>query len=67
MSHVYFFRPRSKMEMGAVAEEVLFLDRNQCTDLFDFVFDDGDKHAFLYVDMNNGKMYKGFDEINIVG
>ena len=66
MSHMFYFKPRSRMEMSAVADEVLFLDKKQTADLFDFVFDEGDKHAFLLVDMNNGKLFKGFNEIIIV-
>ena len=66
MSHIFYFKPRSRMELSAVSEEVLFLDKKQTVELFDFVFDEGDKHAFLLVNMNDGKLYKGFNEIIIV-
>lgn len=63
MSHMIYFRPRSRMEMAAVSEEVLFLDKKQTEALFDFVFDEDDKHSFMMVDVNHGKFYKRFNEI----
>jgi len=67
MSHMFYFKPRSRAEMSAISDEVLFLDKKDTNALFDFVFDDpDDKHRFLMVNMNEGKFYKNFDEIMMV-
>lgn len=67
MSHMFYFKPRSRAEMSAISDEVLFLDKKDTNALFDFVFDDpDDKHRFLMVNMNDGKFYKNFDEIVMI-
>ncbi len=67
LSHMFYFKPRSRAEMKAISDEVLFLEPKDTGALFDYVFDDpDDKHRFLLVNMNDGKFYKNFDELVMV-
>ena len=63
ISHIICYKPRSKKEMSAIWEELIFLDKETGEALQCFVFDK--PYSFLFACADANELYQKFDRILI--
>jgi len=63
ISHLACYKPRNKIEMSAIWEELVFLDKKTGEALQRFVFDK--PYSFLFACADTKELYKKFDRILI--
>ncbi len=63
MSHLISYKPRNKVKMHKIFEELVQLPRETADALSRFIFDE--KHDFMFLDCSTGQIYKFFDLIKV--
>ena len=60
------FRPRNKKETSALFSELIFLPPDEQQIILNHCFPEGGSaHDFMFLNANNGKMYKKFNYITL--
>jgi hypothetical protein len=70
ISHFISFRPKNMVERDAICKELFAFNTAGCSQLMSYIFEDDDKHVFLFVDMssrttNRFIYYKKFNKLDI--
>jgi hypothetical protein len=63
LTHMFMFRPSNKKELEAVADEVIYLSKDQVAELSKVVW--RDPHDHLLIDVSHAKFYRNFNELII--
>ena len=62
-SHLLLWKTSNKAESRAIFEESIDRDKDEADSICKYVF--SEKYSFLLIDINNGNMYKNFNELKI--
>jgi GTPase SAR1 family protein len=65
LSHVLMFRSSNLRELESLRDELVPRDRAEFSALYNHVFaPGGDPHAFMYLDIGDGRIYNRFNEMH---
>jgi len=66
LSHALFFRPNNARETESFRVELMPMSRRDFEVIFRHVFKDGDKHTFLFADIDAGVLHKKWTALRVL-
>lgn len=63
ISHAVVFKPKNKKEIQSISDELLFFPKDTIDSVQNYVFKGS--HDFLFMSINDGNLYRNFNELTI--